>query len=127
MKEVWAYEEKDPPTHLTQLGYNAVGLDMAKHLYNYIYGTSEKTEVAVYVADTTSHTLVVDEITISSKASTQLVITPTSGNANDLTIEVTRNLKLDDQLRVSAVAGGKGTITVKQGDTVIKTITVNVE
>ena len=127
MKEVWAYEEKDPPTHLTQLGYNAVGLDMAKHLYNYIYGTSEQTDVEVYVTDKTSHTLIEGEITISPKEATQLVITPKSGNANDLTIEVTRNLKFDDQFRVSAVAGGKGTITIKRGDTVVRTITVNVD
>lgn len=127
MRQVWAYEEKDPPTHLTQLGYNAIGLDMAQSLYNYVYGTTEALEVEVYTTDTTSHTLVEGEITIPAKGSVQVIVTPKSGNANDLTFEVTKNLKMDDMLCLTAVAGGKGTLTIKQGDTVVKTITVVVK
>ena len=127
MKQVWAYEEKDPPTHLSQLGYNAIGIDMAHGLYDYVYGTTEETDVNVYIDNGTSHTLVENEFTLSSKGTIQVIVAPKSGNTTDLSFEVTKNLTMDEQFRITAVAGGTGKITIKQGDKVIKTINVIVK
>jgi hypothetical protein len=127
MKQVWAYEEKDPPTHLSQMGYNAVGLDMAKNLYNRTYGKTEIAELIVYESTANDTVLVGDEISMAGRETKQFVFVSQPNSVNNLTIEVSKNLRLDAWGRIMAVATGKGTITIKQGDTVIRTITVNVQ
>ena len=110
--------------HLTQEAYNALGLDIADNLYAFL---REKTRAAqIKLVDEFGSRL---QSKLKMKVGTQrtLVVVPEDANAAELTFTVTDNLSLSFPLVVTAVAPGDGTLTISDGDTVLKTVTITVE
>ena len=126
-EQVWDYGEKANPSHLLQFGYNAIGFDIARNMYNHIYGINELEKIDLY--DTTGgkeFELVGDTITIKVGEKRQFAIISTPYSVNDLEIIVEGNLSFSNPFYITANAVGTGTLTIKHGDTVIKTVTFTI-
>ena len=115
-------------THLLQIGYNAVGMQIAENLYNHLFGEKRVKSVTLYETSADIKGIEIGD-TMTMKNGQQykfLLITDPSG-VSDYTIELSKNLTLDSFFYVTAIARGTGTITIKRGDEVVKTVTVTVE
>ncbi len=111
-------------THLTQVAYNAAGMDIAQHFYEHLRTevTAESVSILTDYFMEASETLklrVYDTMT--------LILMPQPFHVSDLKISVTDNLGLEYPFVLYAKEVGTGTVTVSQGDQVLKTITVIVE
>ena len=118
----------DDGTHLQQVAYNAVGMQIAESLYSHVYGAEKVEDVTLYEIATDGKGVEVKK-SLKAKEGQELrflLITDPNGVSN-YTIELSSNLKLDGFFYVTATAKGEGTLTIKQGDTVIKTVTITVE
>lgn len=114
--------------HMLQVLYNAMGIEAAQSTYYHLYGGAELKGVTVYdISDEGKPVEVGDTIAMKGKERKQFVVVPSPLGISDFEIEVTRNLKLEEPFYITAIAGGTGTITIKRGDTVVRTITVNVD
>jgi hypothetical protein len=114
--------------HLTQIGYNAAGIDIAKNLYAYL--RTENAATGVKVLNITTNPKgdeVKDTLTITAGQQTRLVFVTEPISASNLTFEVSDNLKLNYNGVLTASAAGTGTITISYEGTVLKTITVTIK
>jgi hypothetical protein len=66
-------------------------------------------------------------MTMKSGNQYKFILVTNPNGVSNYTIELSKNLKLEDNFYVTPTAKGSGTITIKQGDTVIKTVNVTVE
>ena len=114
--------------HMLQILYNAVGIEAAHSTYNYLYGDLEPTDLYLYDVTGGGEGIEIgDSMTMKGKEKRQLVLIVYPLGISDFEIEVSKNLKLEEPFYVTAVAGGTGKITIKRGDTVIRTITVEIK
>lgn len=111
-------------THLSQEAYNALGIDIADNLYAFLREKARATQLKL-VDEFGSR--IQSKIKLKTGASKSFVVLLEDGNAADLTFSVTDNLALSYPLVVNAVAPGTGELTISQGDTVLKTVTITVE
>ena len=110
--------------HLSQVAYNALGMDIADNIYSFLREKAKATQIKL--VDEYGSRLQ-DKIKLNVGRSRGIVVTLTDGNAADLTYTVTDNLSISFPLVVTAVYSGTGTLTISQGDTVLKTITFIIE
>lgn len=110
--------------HLTQVGYNAVGMEAAQNLYTQLNGGTAAASVTVYSA---SGAVVPDTLTLS--VGQKLLVAPVTEpcNAGGLTFETTGNVKLTYPMQIEATALGSGTVTISQNGTVLWSVNVTVE
>ena len=114
------YSQDD--VHYNQVAYNAVGIDIAKNLYAFYFGSKEVLDVKLYkqngelVSDTVN--MVLGETIVLSP-----VVNPIS--INNLTFIESGAINVNYGLQITASNIGTGTLTIKYNDTVIKTITFN--
>lgn len=114
--------------HLNQVGYNAQGQDVAKNLYAY-YRTEVKAE-SVTIYDVTADyrgTAIDDEVTIALDKYYYYAIVPDPITTTNLEFIVDGVIELFGPLSVKATEAGTGTLTIKEGDRVIRTITFTAE
>lgn len=115
-------------THLLQIGYNAVGMQIADNLYNHLFGAKRIDGVTIFESsENIQGTVIEDTMTMKMGHLYKFILITDPMGVSDYTIELSNNLKLEGFFYVSATAAGEGTITIKRGDTVVRTITVNVE
>jgi hypothetical protein len=119
----------DTSSHYYQVGYNAQGFEIAKALYEQMYGNPTLNSLKVY--DITNDLIPVElknyVIKMANGEKRQFVVIPDPFYVNDLEITVTGNLRLEEIFYVTATARGEGTITIKHDGRVVRTITVQVE
>lgn len=111
-------------THLSQEAYNALGIDIGDNLHAFLRQKARATQLKL-VDEYGSR--IQSKMKLRTGASKSFVILLEDGNAADLSFAVTDNLKLSYPLEVTAVAPGTGELTISQGDTVLKTVTITVE
>ena len=103
-------------------------MQIAENLYNHLFGEKRVKSVTLYETSADIKGIEIGD-TMTMKNGQQykfLLITDPSG-VSDYTIELSKNLTLDSFFYVTAIARGTGTITIKRGDEVVKTVTVTVE
>ena len=110
-------------THYSQVGYNAIGLDMGANLAAYFAEKSVATNVRLEDYSSVEIPNTVD-VTVGETFRLTPVVTPVT--VDDLTYEVTGAAELTYPLAVKATEVGTATLTVKQGENVLKTVTFNV-
>ena len=113
--------------HLLQVGYNAVGFEIAESLYEYVFKKAEITGVNIFNVTDNSAEITSDKMTMSVGDKYQLVFIPDSIAVSDLELVVEGNLSLVGLGYVTATAKGTGKIIIKRGDEVIRTVTVTID
>lgn len=110
--------------HLTQVAYNASGLDIAQHFYEHLRGKVVAESVSVL---TDYFMEVSDTVKLRVHDTMPLILMPQPIHVSDLKISVSDNLEVQYPFVLYAKEAGTGTVTISQGDQVFKTITVIVE
>ena len=114
--------------HMLQVLYNAMGIEAARSTYYHLYGGAELNGVTVYDISNEGNPVEIGAtVSMKGKERKQFVVIPNPLGISDFEIEVSKNLKLEEPFYITAIAGGTGTITIKRGDTVVRTITVNID
>lgn len=115
-------------THLLQVAYNAVGMQIAENLFAHLRGDEKIKDVTLYeIAENTKGTEIGKSMTMENGKQYKFILITEPNGVSNYTIELSSNLKLDGFFYVTATAKGEGTITIKQGDTVVKTVKVTVK
>lgn len=109
--------------HYNQLGYNTAGMHIAHNIYTYLQNPAAKSvtvydETGLAPIEDGRKLAVGDEIRIAAIAEPVCV--------NNLTFAASGSMELTGLYTLKAVAPGTGTLQVKQGSTVVKTITFQV-
>ena len=110
-------------THLQQVVYNALGMDVAQNLYTHLREVEENITVTFHTADIPKNQSKV-RLTVGRSISLVPVVSPIT--VDDLTYTVSDNLSLSYPCVVTAKAAGTGTLTVSQRGKVIATLTIEV-
>lgn len=109
-------------THLSQVTYNAVGLDMAQVYYNVTRGNNAVTGITLKFADNSAVPATVDVAAgVPSKVIVP-VLTPEYGG--NITVTASEGLEIVWPMAIKATKVGTGTVTFTAGG-VTKTVTVN--
>ena len=109
--------------HLTQLGYNAQGQEIAQNMYNYLRTENEPKTVLLYNVSGQSISSI--NVNVGSEYRFALVVNPVS--ASDITVTCSDNIEIVAPGVVKGKTAGTGKITLSYGEEVIKTITVKVK
>ena len=112
--------------HLSQVANNAQGLEIGENLYKWFFVDNQNTVAESIRFEDRSYNIVPDTVNISVGQSYVMTPRPTPITVNDLTYEVTGAAELTYPLSVKGTSVGTATLTVKQGDRVLKTMTFNV-
>lgn len=111
--------------HLQQVAYNAAGMDIAQNLFDHLRNPIIVESLELLKSDGNK---VYDELTLKQVgASVSLVPIVEPLTVSDLTFTVSDNLELVYPCTVKAVAPGIGTLTIAQGNNILKTITIEVK
>lgn len=110
-------------THLSQVTYNAQGIDIANNMYAYWNG--DKTASSVELRNSINE-LLDDTMELAVGENTYAVPVVDTVYANNLTISVEGDITVKFPMQIVAEKEGVSTITISQGDKVLKTLTVTV-
>jgi hypothetical protein len=125
--QLWADEGKDHYSHYQQVGYNAIGFDIAKNLYNYVNRNLTLESLEIFdITDGGKPSALAESLTMKVGEKHQLVAVSVPTSVNNLDITVEGNLELSGIFYVTATAKGTGKIVIKQGSKVVKTINVTI-
>lgn len=113
----------DDGVHYTQTGYNALGMSIAQNIYNYL--NKVKAE-SVILYDDDGLTVIEDNHTMRVGDNIKMVAIPEPVSVNDLTFEASGSVRIISTYNVKAMSAGIGTFTVKQGDKVLRSVTIKV-
>jgi len=107
--------------HYLQVGYNAVGIDLANNLYARLKGEPVAPTIGLLIND--GKTEVAD--TLELNYGVPVILSPVTNpiTAGGLTFEVSGCVKMEYPLQITATGNGTGTLTVSSGETVLKTVT----
>ncbi len=109
--------------HLTQVAYNAVGMEAAQSLYTQLNGGVAATSLAVY---TDAGKVMPTELTLSAGQKLLAVPVAEPFNAGGLTFETTGNVKLTYPMQITGIEPGTGTVSISANGTVLWTANVTV-
>lgn len=109
--------------HLSQIGYNAYGQDIAKNLYNYLRTENLPGKVEVINVSNTKDVGDTWNITTSAK---RIIILPENVSASNFTITTSDNISYTEPGTIKALSKGEGTITVSHNGKVVRTIKVTI-
>ena len=125
--QLWADEGKDHYSHYQQVGYNAIGFDIAKNLYNYVNKNLILESLDVFdITNGGKFSALEESLSMKAGEKRQLVAVSVPCSVNNLDITVEGNLELSGVFYVTATAKGTGKIVIKQGSKVVKTINVTI-
>ena len=107
--------------HYQQVAYNALGIDIASNLFSYLKGQAAAPKLTIYDGTTMRALADSEKLRVGEK----LVLSPVSDPiyAGDLTFTVSGCIALKYPLQIVATEAGTGTLTISQGDTVLRQIT----
>lgn len=109
--------------HLSQVTYNAVGLDMATVYNNICNGGTKAETLELKYANNTD---VPDTIKIKKGQQSQVIVPVLPADCSDnVTVTTSDNLQIGWPLVIEGLEAGTGTVTVTAGE-ITKTITVEV-
>jgi hypothetical protein len=109
------------------VGYNAIGFDIAKNLYNYVNRNLTLESLEIFdITDGGKPSALAESLTMKAGEKHQLVAVSVPTSVNNLDITVEGNLELSGIFYVTATAKGTGKIVIKQGSKVVKTINVTI-
>ena len=111
-------------THYSQVGYNAIGLDMGANLAAYFFDTTPA--VTKLRLENCYSTEIGNSLKMVVGQSTQLTPVVKPVYVDNLTYEVTGAAELTYPLMIKATEEGTATLTVKQGNTVLRTVKITV-
>lgn len=109
--------------HLSQIGYNAYGQDIAKNLYNYLRTENLPGKVEVINVSNTKDVGDTWNITTAVK---RIIILPENVSASNFTITTSDNISYTEPGTIKALSKGEGTITVSHNGKVVRTIKVTI-
>jgi len=112
--------------HLNQVVNNAQGLEIGENLVKWFFEDGQKTVAESVSLEDRSKNPLPDTVDITVGESFLLVPRVTPVTVNDLTYEITGAAELEYPLAVKGTSVGTATLTVKQGDRVLKTMTFRV-
>ena len=104
--------------HYQQVAYNALGIDVANNLYAYLKGESADTEISIYQGNTMRALTDSENLRFGET----LVLSPVT-DLTDLTFTVDGCIALTYPLQITGTDAGTGTLTISQGETVLRQIT----
>lgn len=110
--------------HLTQAAYNAAGMDIAEHFYAHLRG-DVKAEAVSVLSDYFMEVSETNKLRLGDRMT--LILMPEPFYVSDLTVSVSDNLVLEYPFVIYGKEAGTGTVTIRQGDQVLKTLTFIVE
>lgn len=108
--------------HLTQLGYNAYGIDIAENLYSYLRTDNLTESVTFY--NTSGSAMKALSMKVGNTTTVNIVSKQTSAGNFDITVSDNLEYKFPGSL--TAKSAGKGTITVSQNGKVVGTLEITV-
>jgi hypothetical protein len=108
--------------HLTQLGYNAMGQEIARNLYAYLEKTNEPKTILIFNTDGKT----ISSINVKVGATYKFAIVSNPVCASDLEITCDDIFKIDSEGVIKGVSAGSGKLTFSYKGEVIKTISVKV-
>jgi len=117
---------KDDTTHYSQVGYNAIGLDMGKNLSAYFKNGAGEAEVTSLRLETYNSQLVGENVKLYAGQMLQITPVVKPVTVSNLTYEVTGNAELTWPLAVKANSAGTATLTVKQGSKTLQTVNITI-
>ena len=106
--------------HLTQLGYNAMGQEIARNLYAYLEKSNEPKTILIFNAEGKT----VNSINVKVGATYKFAIVSNPVCASDLEITCDDNFTIDSEGVIKGVSAGTGKLTLSYNGEVIKSITV---
>lgn len=105
-------------THYQQVGYNAVGIDIANNLYTKLRGEATTPEVKLYNGRNMKEFEGPVELELGEPIELTVVTNPiTSG---DLDFAVSGSIEMLYPLQIAATGNGSGTLTISYNGTVLK-------
>lgn len=107
--------------HLSQIGYNAYGQDIAKNLYNYLRTDNLPGKVEVHSPSTMKDVGDTWNITTSAK---KIIIVPENVAASNFTVTTSDNISYTEPGTIKGLSKGEGTITISHNGKVVRTIKV---
>ena len=114
--------------HLTQLGYNAQGQDIARSLYAFTRTENAPEKVEIYnITTNQTGVLVAAPITTIKGRTLQFALVSTPLCSSNYTIEASSHFQISQTFKIKAVEKGEGTVTVKSGDKVVATLNITVK
>ena len=104
--------------HYQQVAYNALGIDVANNLFSYLKGEPATSEIAIY------HSTTMREVTDSEnlRFGETWILSPVT-DLTDLTFTVEGCIELTYPLQITGTEAGTGTLTISQGETILRQIT----
>lgn len=108
--------------HLTQLGYNAQGQEIARNLYAYLTKNNAPKSVLIFNEQGNS----INSITVKAGAEFKFAIVSNPVSASELEISCEDNFKIEANGVIKGVSVGTGKLTISHNGEVIKTLTVKV-
>lgn len=113
-------------SHYNQVGYNAIGLDMGKNLAAWLFDGAGSAAVTEFSLQNRAMKAVPDTVTITVGETFLMTPQVSPVTVSELSYEVTGCAELTYPLAVKGTEVGTATLTVKQGSTVLKTVTFTV-
>ncbi len=110
--------------HLTQVAYNAMGMDIAGNLYRFL---REKAPAETVTLVDSYGSELKEARTLRKGTSLLLTCLTEPGTRGDLTFSVSDNLLLSYPLEITPIGEGTGVLTVSRGDTVLLTVEFNIQ
>ena len=107
--------------HYLQVGYNALGIDIANNLFAWLNGEKNTPEISIFDGDTMTE--IADSVELNYGE--PMILSPVTEpiTAGELTFTVSGSITLGYPLQVVATGNGEGTLTVSYHDSVLKQIT----
>lgn len=110
--------------HYIQAAYNALGMDIAQNLYAYLRTANKPESLTLVQLDGNK---VYDEVKLRVGGTIEILPMVEPLTVNDLTFTLSDNLSISYPCIIKAEEPGTGTLTISHGDTVLKTITFNID
>ena len=125
--DVWADEGKATYSHFQQIAYNAIGFEIAQNLYNHVFRVQTLQAVELYdITNGGKAEAVGETLTMKAGEKHQFALVSIPGSVNNLDITVEGNLELSGPFYITATAKGSGTLIIKQGNTIVKKVTITI-
>jgi len=110
--------------HYIQAAYNALGMDIAQNLYAYLRTENKPISLTLVQPDGNK---VYDEVKLRVGGTIEILPLVEPLTVNDLTFTLSDNLSMSYPCIIKAEEPGTGTLTISHGNTVLKTVTFNID
>lgn len=110
-------------SHLVQVTYNALGMDIADNLFSHL---RTYTEIDSLVLHTENGKILSDKVTLRVGETLSVVPVVEPINVYDLTFVVSENLSVSYPYFIKAESAGTGTLSIYQENRLLRTVTITI-